>query len=184
MVVASLHVNTNSNLKAAKREGKDMKPYQLDIFYDYRPETPARDVIQEALSLLTNTIKRKSFSLTSCQAVKNYCRLNLATREHEIFGALFLDSQHRLIEFRELFRGTIDGCSVYVREVAKEALSLNAAAIIFTHNHPSGVCEPSQADIQITKKLQEALSVFDVRVLDHFIVSAEEVVSFAERGLM
>lgn len=161
-----------------------MKPYQLDIFYDYRPETPARDVIQEALSLLTNTIKRKSFSLTSCQAVKNYCRLNLATREHEIFGALFLDSQHRLIEFRELFRGTIDGCSVYVREVAKEALSLNAAAIIFTHNHPSGVCEPSQADIQITKKLQEALSVFDVRVLDHFIVSAEEVVSFAERGLM
>lgn len=161
-----------------------MKPYQLDIFYDYRPETPARDVIQEALSLLTNTIKRKSFSLTSCQAVKNYCRLNLATREHEIFGALFLDSQHRLIEFKELFRGTIDGCSVYVREVAKEALSLNAAAIIFTHNHPSGVCEPSQADIQITKRLQEALTLFDVRVLDHFIVSAEEVVSFAERGLM
>ncbi len=161
-----------------------MKPYQLDIFYDYRPAIPTRDVIQEALSLLTNTVKRKSFSLTSCDAVKNYCRLNLATREHEIFGALFLDSQHRLIEFKELFRGTIDGCSVYVREVAKEALSLNAAAIIFTHNHPSGVCEPSQADIQITKRLQEALTLFDVRVLDHFIVSIEEVVSFAERGLM
>ena len=161
-----------------------MKPYQLDIFYDHRAVTESRDVIQEALSLLTNTIKRKSFSLTSCQEVKNYCRLNLATREHEIFGALFLDSQHRLIEFRELFRGTIDGCSVYVREVAKEALSLNAAAIIFTHNHPSGVCEPSQADIQITKRLREALTLFDVRVLDHFIVSAEEVVSFAERGLM
>ncbi|MAR92733.1 MAG: DNA repair protein RadC [Pseudomonadales bacterium] len=161
-----------------------MKPYQLDIFYDHRAVTESRDVIQEALSLLTNTIKRKSFSLTSCQAVKSYCRLHLATREHEIFGALFLDSQHRLIEFRELFRGTIDGCSVYVREVAKEALSLNAAAIIFTHNHPSGVCEPSQADIQITKRLQEALTLFDVRVLDHFIVSAEEVVSFAERGLM
>ncbi|GAB1257273.1 DNA repair protein RadC [Aurantivibrio plasticivorans] len=166
------------------REGVTMKPYQLDIFYDHRAVTESRDVIQEALSLLTNTIKRKSFSLTSCQAVKNYCRLNLATREHEIFGALFLDSQHRLIEFRELFRGTIDGCSVYVREVAKEALSLNAAAIIFTHNHPSGVCEPSQADIQITKRLQEALTLFDVRVLDHFIVSAEEVVSFAERGLI
>ena len=161
-----------------------MKPYQLDIFYDQRSVNPSRDVIQEALSLLTTTMKRKSFSLTSCDAVKNYCRLNLATREHEIFGALFLDSQHRLIEFKELFRGTIDGCSVYIREVAKEALSLNAAAIIFTHNHPSGVCEPSQADIQITKKLQEALSVFDVRVLDHFIVSVEEVVSFAERGLM
>lgn len=161
-----------------------MKPYQLDIFYDQRSVNPSRDVIQEALILLTNSMKTKPFSLTSCQAVKNYCRLNLATREHEIFGALFLDSQHRLIEFRELFRGTIDGCSVYVREVAKEALSLNAAAIIFTHNHPSGVCEPSQADIQITKKLQEALSVFDVRVLDHFIVSVEGVVSFAERGLM
>ena len=161
-----------------------MKHYQLDIFYDCSSATRSNDVVQEALSLLTTTMRTKPISLTSAEAVKNYCRLNLATREHEIFGALFLDSQHRLIEFRELFRGTIDGCSVYVREVAKEALSLNAAAVIFTHNHPSGISEPSQADIRITERLKEALSLFDVRVLDHLIVSVESVVSFAERGML
>ena len=161
-----------------------MKHYQLDIFYDCSSATRSNDVVQEALSLLTTTMRTNPISLTSAEAVKNYCRLNLATREHEIFGALFLDSQHRLIEFRELFRGTIDGCSVYVREVAKEALSLNAAAVIFTHNHPSGISEPSQADIRITERLKEALSLFDVRVLDHLIVSVESVVSFAERGML
>ena len=161
-----------------------MRAYQLDLFYDHCFFNEPRDVIQEALSLLNNSIKKAPISLTSSEAVKNYCRLNLATREHEVFGALFLDSQHRLIEFRELFRGTIDGCSIYVREVAKEALSLNAAAIIFTHNHPSGLCEPSRADIQITKRLKRALTMFDIRVLDHLVVSAEDVVSFAERGLL
>lgn len=161
-----------------------MKHYQLDIFYDCSSATRSNDVVQEALSLLTTTMRTKPISLTSAEAVKNYCRLNLAMKEHEIFGALFLDSQHRLIEFRELFRGTIDGCSVYVREVAKEALSLNAAAVIFTHNHPSGVSEPSQADIRITERLKEALTLFDVRVLDHLIVSVESVVSFAERGML
>ena len=161
-----------------------MKHYQLDIFYDYSSATHSNDVVQEALSLLTTTMRTKPISLTSAEAVKNYCRLNLAMKEHEVFGALFLDSQHRLIEFRELFRGTIDGCSVYVREVAKEALSLNAAAVIFTHNHPSGISEPSQADIRITERLKEALSLFDVRVLDHLIVSVESCVSFAERGIL
>lgn len=161
-----------------------MRAYQLDLFYDHNLFHEPRDVIQEALSLLYNSIKKEPISLTSSEAVKNYCRLNLATREHEIFGALFLDSQHRLIEFRELFRGTIDGCSIHVREVAKEALSLNAAAIIFTHNHPSGLCEPSRADIQITKRLKRALDMFEIRILDHLVVSAEDVVSFAERGLL
>lgn len=161
-----------------------MKAYQLDIFYDYRPVAVSTDVVQEALRLLTHSIKHKPFALTSSQAVKDYCRLHLATREHEVFGVLFLDSQHRLIEYRELFRGTIDGCTIYVREVAKETLSLNAAAVIFTHNHPSGMCEPSKADINITKKLREALALFDVRVLDHIIVSTEEVVSFAGRGMI
>ncbi|WP_018276023.1 DNA repair protein RadC [Teredinibacter turnerae] len=161
-----------------------MKAYQLDIFYDYRPVVVSRDVVQEALRLLTHSIKHKPFTLTSSQAVRDYCRLHLATREHEVFGVLFLDSQHRLIEYRELFRGTIDGCAIYVREVAKETLRLNAAAVIFTHNHPSGVCDPSDADIGITKKLREALALFDVRVLDHIIVSTEEVVSFADRGLI
>lgn len=103
---------------------------------------------------------------------------------HEIFGALFLDQQHRLIEFKELFRGTISGCSVHIREAAKEALNVNAAAVIFTHNHPSGDCKPSQADIHITEELQKALTIFDIRVLDHLVVSAEDTVSLAERGLI
>lgn len=161
-----------------------MKYYQYDLFRDYFVSSHSHSVIEEAIRLLATSFKTRKIELTSSQAVKDYCRLNLAMREHEIFGALFLDSQHRLIEFRELFRGTIDGCSVYVREVAKEALSLNAAAVIFTHNHPSGMSEPSKADIHITEELQKALSVFDVRVLDHLIVSVESVVSFAERGML
>jgi DNA repair protein RadC len=161
-----------------------MKYYQYDLFRDFCVSSHPHNIIEEAIKLLATSLKTKRIELTSAEAVKNYCRLNLATREHEIFGALFLDSQHRLIEFRELFRGTIDGCSVYVREVAKEALSLNAAAVIFTHNHPSGVSEPSQADIRITERLKEALTLFDVRVLDHLIVSVEGCVSFAERGIL
>lgn len=120
--------------------------------------------------------------MTSPQAVKDFCCLELAGHEHEIFGALFLDSQHRLIEFKELFRGTVNACSVHIREVAKEALEKNAAAMILTNNHPSGVCEPSQADIAITQELKKALEIFDIRVLDHLIVSMDGAVSLAERG--
>ena len=104
--------------------------------------------------------------------------------EHEQFCALFLDSQHRLIEFAELFRGTLDSASVYPREVAKEALHHNAAAVIFAHNHPSGIAEPSMADRKITKRLQEALGLFEIRVLDHIVVGSPGMVSFAEEGLI
>ncbi len=97
---------------------------------------------------------------------------------------MFLDNQHRLIEFKELFRGTIDGCSVYIREVAKEALKHNSAAVIFAHNHPSGMFEPSHADIGITKELQKALCLFNVRVLDHLVVGVDGAVSLAERGFL
>lgn len=103
---------------------------------------------------------------------------------HEVFACLFLDSQHRLIAFRELFRGTIDGASVYPREVVAECLAHNAAAVIFAHNHPSGVAEPSLADRQITRRLVDALALVDVRVLDHVVVGDGEPVSFAERGLI
>ena len=103
--------------------------------------------------------------------------------DHELFCCLFLDNRHRVLRFDELFRGTIDGTSVYPREVVKEALRVNAAAVILAHNHPSGVAEPSQADELITQRLKDALALVDIRVLDHFVVG-DEVVSFAERGLL
>lgn len=122
--------------------------------------------------------------LTSPEAVRDYLRLCLRTREHEVFVALFLDSQHRLLADEELFRGTLSQTSVYPREVVKAALSCNAAAVIFAHNHPSGVAEPSRADEMLTRALVGALATIDVRTLDHFVVAGAEVVSFAERGLL
>jgi DNA repair protein RadC len=122
--------------------------------------------------------------LTSPDATRDYLKLRLRGLSHEVFACLFLDNRHRVIEYQELFRGTIDGASVHPREVVKEALRWNAAAVIFAHNHPSGVAEPSQADLHITKRLQEALNLVEVRVLDHIIVGEQDGTSFAERGLI
>ena len=113
--------------------------------------------------------------------VKEYLALKLGAHEREVFAVMFLDSQHRLISFEEMFFGTIDAASVYPREVLKMALRHNAAAVIFAHNHPSGVPEPSQADKRITERLVEALKLVDIRVLDHIVVG-ESCVSFAEKG--
>ena len=157
---------------------------QIDLLNANLKPIEPQNIIEEALHILSRQFKRESVSFTTPQAVKNYCRLKLAQKEHEVFGVMFLDNQNRLIAFKEMFRGTIDGCSVYIREVAKDALRLNAAAMIFTHNHPSGVCEPSQADLTITRKLIDALALFDIRVLDHIVVSLEDAVSMAERGLL
>ena len=120
----------------------------------------------------------------SPQKVKDFVALRLAALNHEVFGVLYLDSQHRLIEMQELFRGTLAQTSVYPREVLRQALLLNAGAAILVHNHPSGVAEPSRADEVLTQSLVSALRVIDVRVLDHLVVGAGTVVSFAERGLM
>ncbi|MFN3296347.1 RadC family protein [Caldimonas sp.] len=116
--------------------------------------------------------------------VKDYLRLKLAALPHEVFAVIFLDAQHRLLAMEELFRGTLTQTSVYPREVVKRALALNAAAVLLAHNHPSGVAEPSKADESLTRTLQSALGLVDVRVLDHFVVAREQVVSFAERGLL
>jgi len=142
-------------------------------------------IIESALKILEQRISYNSESqeFTSPEDSKAYVKLQLATLEHEVFAVMFLDNRHRVIAFKQMFRGTIDGASVYPREVAKEALAHNAAAVIFAHNHPSGIAEPSQADKHITKRLKEALALIDVRVLDHLVVG-EEVVSFAERGLL
>ncbi len=123
-------------------------------------------------------------ALANPAQTRRFVTARLRHLRHEVFACLFLDSQHRLIAFRELFRGTIDGASVYPREVVAECLAHNAAAVIFAHNHPSGVAEPSLADRQITRRLIDALALVDVRVLDHLVVGDGEPVSFAERGLL
>jgi DNA repair protein RadC len=127
---------------------------------------------------------RSASALTSPGAVRDYLRLAIAGREHEVFVCLWLDAQHRVISFDELFRGTLTQTSVYPREIVKAGLRANAAAVIFAHNHPSGVAQPSQADELLTRNLKEALSLVDIKVLDHFIVAGHQALSFAERGLL
>ncbi len=122
-------------------------------------------------------------ALCSPQETRQYLSDRLRDYKHEVFAALFLDQRHRVICFEELFNGTIDGAAVYPREVVKKALQHNAAALIFAHNHPSGIAEPSDADQRITLRLKDALALVDIRVLDHFVVG-DEVVSFAERGMI
>lgn len=139
-----------------------------------------KQLIQAALKLVT---PKRGDSYSSPKDSRDYLRLKYATVQHEVFAIMFLDNRHRLIRTKEMFRGTIDGASIYPREVVKEAMANNAAACIFIHNHPSGVAEPSRADEQITQRLKDALALVDVRVLDHFVVG-DEVVSFAERGLI
>jgi len=126
----------------------------------------------------------KGDAITSPTSTKQFLQAKLRAYQHEVFACLFLDNQHRLIEFKELFYGTIDSASVYPREIVKQVLKLNAAAVIFAHNHPSGVAEPSQADQQLTQRLIKALELVDVRVLDHLVIGEGDVVSFAERGLL
>lgn len=126
---------------------------------------------------------RRGDPLADPDAVRHYLTAKLRDYRSEVFACLFLDNRHRLIQYEEMFYGTVDGASVYPREVVRRALHHNAAAVIFAHNHPSGVAEPSDADERITQRLREALRLIDVRVLDHFVVG-DQVVSFAERGLL
>jgi DNA repair protein RadC len=123
-------------------------------------------------------------SLANPRTTRDYLSARLRDLEHEVFCCLYLDKRHRLIQFEELFRGTIDGASVHPREVVKLALQRNCAAVIIAHNHPSGIAEPSQADEMITQRVKEALALVDIRLLDHIIVGDGVSVSFAERGLL
>lgn len=122
--------------------------------------------------------------LSTPAQVRDMLVARLRDRPHEVFACLFLDNRNRLIAYRELFRGTIDGATVHPREVVREALERGAAAVIFAHNHPSGVAEPSAADHAITRRLREALALVDIRVLDHMVIGDGQAVSFAERGLI
>jgi DNA repair protein RadC len=123
-------------------------------------------------------------ALSSPSMVRDYLRLMLSGKEHEVFAVLFLDAQNRVLATEEMFRGTLTQTSVYPREVVKAALRNNSAAVIFAHNHPSGVAEPSHADQLLTQSLKQALALVDIKVLDHFIVAGSGILSFAERGLI
>jgi DNA repair protein RadC len=147
---------------------------------DFRNED---EIIQQALRIMESKA-RYGDAMSAPQVAKDYCRLKLGDLEHEVFGVLMLDAQNRLIEYAELFRGTLTQTSVYPREVVKAALASNCAGMILTHNHPSGIPEPSSADCSLTQVLRQALALVDVRVLDHLVVSTSGVTSFAERGLI
>jgi len=140
-----------------------------------------------AIELARRSLQEKlteNAALTSPGAVRDYLRLRLASRKEEAFVCIWLDAQHRAIAIEEPFRGTLTQTSVYPREIVKAALRVNAAAVIFAHNHPSGVAQPSQADELLTRNLKEALALVEIKVLDHFIVAGNQAISFAERGLL
>ncbi|MCA6062432.1 RadC family protein [Thalassolituus marinus] len=138
-------------------------------------------VLEMARRHLAEELQRTD-ALTSPELTRRFLQAQMRDLSHEVFACLFLDSQHRVLKYQELFRGTIDGAAVYPREVLKQALAQGAAAVILAHNHPSGVAEPSQADRAITDRLQQALGLVDIRVLDHLVIGDGYAVSFAERG--
>ena len=149
---------------------------------EYR-EASAQDIFERAQALMAQRFRAGAPVLSSPSKTREFLRLRLGVLDYEVFSALFLSSRHRLIEYVELFRGTIDGASVHPREIVKEALSRNAAAVVIAHGHPSGDPSPSRADELVTQRLKEALSLVDIRLLDHLIVG-QTVVSMAELGLM
>ena len=148
----------------------------------YRPAMPEQ-VLEVAAAYQLDHFPEGAV-IRSPMDAKDLVASQLRGLESEHFGALWLNSRHRTIRWEVLFKGTVDGASVYPRVIAQTALQVNAAAVILAHNHPSGVAEPSEADRQITQRLVRALGLLDVRVLDHLVVSARDVISFAERGLL
>jgi DNA repair protein RadC len=158
-----------------------MTSFKVDDFDGMRDATDD-EILRSAREILGRRFRRGT-ALTSPRVAREYLAMTYSTQPHESFFVLFLDNRHRLIECKELFRGTIDGASVHPREVVKEALSRNAAAVILAHNHPSGVGEPSNADEIITTRLRDALALIDIRVVDHLIIAGGSCTSLAERGL-
>ena len=140
--------------------------------------------IQRALDIMRQHLRQPGAALTSPAVVRDLLKLMIAAKTQEVFVCIWLDAQHRVIEIQEAFQGTLTQTSVYPREVLRAALERNAAAVIFAHNHPSGVAQPSQADEFLTRNLKDALKLIDVTVLDHFVVAGDQAVSFAERGLL
>ncbi len=140
------------------------------------------DTIQAALQILEGRLRKSGEAIKGPEDARNFLVLKLAERDSEVFAVMFLTTRHRLIEYREMFYGTIDGATVHPREIVRAVIETNASAVVLAHNHPSGVAEPSRADIRITGVLSEILDVIDTRVLDHIIVAGTDTVSLSERG--
>ena len=180
-------VGTKTAVRMLKDADGSLSAVLNESVATYGPEPKVKTKLQVAKELVRRSLLetlRHGNALNSPSSVREYLRITLAGREHEVFMVLFLDAQNRVIESEELFRGTLTQTSVYPREVVKRSLFNNAAAVIFAHNHPSGVAEPSHADELLTQSLKQALALVDVRVLDHFVVAGSGVMSFAERGLL
>ena len=178
---------------SAKRKGASHQKAGVEALLQgaFFPEPNITDrmredaILAQAKEILAKRIRREVlFAATSPAAIRDHLTLNMAEQEFESFRVLFLDAQHRLIADDVMFVGTLTQTSVYPREIVKRALRHNAAAVILSHNHPSGVAEPSRADEALTRSLQNALALVDVRILDHIIVAGTSTLSFAERGLL
>lgn len=141
-------------------------------------------IIRQAITILETRFIHSGEFITNPEDAQHYLILKLAELEYEVFSVIFMNTRHEVIEYREMFRGTVNGASVHPREVVKAALALNASALIFAHNHPSGNPEPSQADRGLTERLSNVLEVLEIRVLDHLIVGDTSIYSFAENGLL
>jgi DNA repair protein RadC len=150
-----------------------------------KPSAPLTEeaILSQASQILESRFSRSHY-LRSPGATRDYLRIFMANQPRELFGMVLLDNQHGVMDFQVLFQGTIDGASVYPREVVKAALDANAAAVILAHNHPSGCSDPSQSDKQMTQRITDALNMIDVRVLDHLIIGGTSICSFAEQGLI
>jgi len=151
--------------------------------YHFNCPVDATQLLELAASILETSVSRGATLEKPAEAAELF-KLKLGFREIEVFAVAWLDNRHRLIQYEELFFGTISGASVYPREVVRRAIELNAAAVVLSHNHPSGVAEPSQADIAITSRLKEALALIETRVLDHLVIGGDSYVSLSERGLI
>ena len=177
--------------KTAAQLLKDAGGSLSKVLYESLPSCNVRPRVRTKLRIATELVRRSLIepmrqrdALTSPASVRDYLRMTLTGRDYEVFMVLFLDAQHRVLESEEMFRGTLTQTSVYPREVVKRSLVNNAAAVIFAHNHPSGVAQPSHADELLTRSLKDALALVDVKVMLHFVVAGTAVMSFAERGLL
>jgi DNA repair protein RadC len=178
---------TPQNVSVRKPQSRRRKPAEsgIDLLQaNSRLSADEEQILAQARAILLQLAGTSGVCLTAPSATREYLKTMLAPQERELFMVLALDNRHRLIASDILFAGTIDGASVHPREVVKCALRHNAAAVIFAHNHPSGVAEASQADELITRRLRDALALVDIRTLDHLVVGAGQILSFAEKGLI
>lgn len=168
-----------TRIKPATRKPRTRKAKPINALTQAQQAT-----VDDALDILASRLTRTNVVIHATSDVVAYCSLKLSSLAHEVFAVMFLDNRHQMIKFEVMFRGTIDSAPIYPREVAKEALACNAAAVVLSHNHPSGIPDPSKADVLVTDRLTSALHLLDIRVIDHIIVGAGVSISFAERGLL